>query len=191
MTPDDLTAAAAHADEAATALAHIARHGGIGGMTYIMRSAEDVPGLLARIEGMERAETGIISERDRNEEWADRLAAATAKHFGVDIGEHSNVNDPWANALEAFTDAVDPHVEVEAQTREIGRLARAVAERDNRIARALALHRPFAHPAGYTACAECVRAGDATEYPCPTVRALTEYAADASTVPGTSGEGQA
>jgi hypothetical protein len=41
---------------------------------------------------------------------------------------------------------------------------------------ALGLHCPVAHPAGYTACAECTRAGDACAYPCPTVRALTEYA---------------
>lgn len=81
-----------------------------------------------RIEELERNEISAIDDAIRNEEWADKLAAATAEHFGVDIGEHSNDNSPWANALEAFTDAVDPHVRVEAQSREIGNLARQNAE---------------------------------------------------------------
>ncbi|HKS46332.1 MAG TPA: hypothetical protein VJT49_14725, partial [Amycolatopsis sp.] len=40
----------------------------------------------------------VIGERDRAEEWADRLAAALAP--ADVIGEHSNGNNPWANALE-------------------------------------------------------------------------------------------
>lgn len=42
-----------------------------------------------------------IRDRDTYHEWADRLAEAIAKYFSVDIGEHSNMNLPWAEALEA------------------------------------------------------------------------------------------
>jgi hypothetical protein len=40
----------------------------------------------------------LIDERDEAQEWADRLAAVAG---GPDVvGEHSNANSPWANALE-------------------------------------------------------------------------------------------
>lgn len=42
-----------------------------------------------------------IRDRDTYHEWADKLAEAIAAYFGVDIGEHSNQNCPWAEALEA------------------------------------------------------------------------------------------
>ena len=41
-----------------------------------------------------------LRDRDRYHEMADELADAIAKHFGVEIGEHSNMNCPWENALE-------------------------------------------------------------------------------------------
>lgn len=41
-----------------------------------------------------------IDQRDGYHDWADKLAQAIAAHTGEEIGEHSNVNDPWANALE-------------------------------------------------------------------------------------------
>lgn len=43
-----------------------------------------------------------IQERDQYHEWADKLAAAIADHFGIDIGEHSNLNNPWLVALDTF-----------------------------------------------------------------------------------------
>lgn len=46
-----------------------------------------------------------LRDRDAYHEWADKLADAIAKHFGVDIGEHSNQNLPWAEALEAIENA--------------------------------------------------------------------------------------
>ncbi|MDN7703307.1 hypothetical protein QZM15_33010 [Burkholderia sp. AU44665] len=46
-----------------------------------------------------------LRERDEYHEAADKLAAAIAKHFGVDIGEHSNVNCPWNEALEVIENA--------------------------------------------------------------------------------------
>lgn len=41
-----------------------------------------------------------MKDRDQYQEWADKLAEAIALHFGADIGEHSNMNCPWAEALE-------------------------------------------------------------------------------------------
>jgi uncharacterized protein (DUF433 family) len=69
MKPEDLTAAAAHSREAMQAIAHIAREGGTGGMTYIMRSAEDVPGLLDHIAGLQRViddqEARLLAQAER------------------------------------------------------------------------------------------------------------------------------
>lgn len=42
----------------------------------------------------------IMKERDLYSDKADELAQAIADHFCVDIGEHSNMNCPWENALE-------------------------------------------------------------------------------------------
>ena len=55
----------------------------------------------------ERAVTEVLTERDEAQEWADRLAAVAG---GPEvIGEHSNMNNPWANAhvvlVRAFRDA--------------------------------------------------------------------------------------
>lgn len=43
----------------------------------------------------------LIDERDDARTFADQLAAALALLAGVDIGEHSNGNNPWRNALDA------------------------------------------------------------------------------------------
>ena len=51
----------------------------------------------------------IITERDQYHDWADKLADAIAERLGVEIGEHSNTNAPWQNALDA----------IEAPTREV------------------------------------------------------------------------
>lgn len=42
-----------------------------------------------------------LKERDGYHEWADELAARIATITGVDIGEHSSANCPWANAINA------------------------------------------------------------------------------------------
>lgn len=47
----------------------------------------------------------ILAERDTAQEWADELADLIAAITGVDIGEHTNLNNPWeqaAIAAEAF-----------------------------------------------------------------------------------------
>ena len=61
---------------------------------------------LARVAELERklrneenAHTTTIEQRDNAEHWADQLANTIAERFGVDIGEHSNLNCPWNEAL--------------------------------------------------------------------------------------------
>jgi len=41
-----------------------------------------------------------IGERDHYHDMADKLAEAIGKHFGIEIGEHSNMNCPWHTALD-------------------------------------------------------------------------------------------
>lgn len=50
----------------------------------------------------------IIDERDEARRWADRLARAVSDAIGVDIGEHSNLNNPWGRALDAVK-VLTPH----------------------------------------------------------------------------------
>ncbi len=52
-------------------------------------------------EQHDREMSEVLRERDEAVTMADRLADAIANITGVDIGEHSNCNDPWVNALEA------------------------------------------------------------------------------------------
>ncbi|OWT78623.1 hypothetical protein CEY05_12165 [Achromobacter sp. HZ34] len=40
-----------------------------------------------------------LTERDHAEDMADKMAEAIGKHFGVDVGEHSNLHCPWKEAL--------------------------------------------------------------------------------------------
>ena len=42
----------------------------------------------------------LIHQRDHAQDMADKLAHAIATKLKVDVGEHSNVNCPWENALE-------------------------------------------------------------------------------------------
>ncbi|MFD2421638.1 hypothetical protein [Amycolatopsis pigmentata] len=64
----------------------------------------------------------VIDERDRAEEWADKLAAAIAP---ADVlGEHSNANNPWANAL----GYVHGNAPATSEQREIERLAQYIVE---------------------------------------------------------------
>lgn len=43
------------------------------------------------------ADEQVIAERDSYHEWADKLAHAVG---GLEVGEHSNINNPWHNAIE-------------------------------------------------------------------------------------------
>lgn len=51
--------------------------------------------------------TSLISERDLAQHFADELACAIGKLLNVDVGEHSNLNNPWQTALEAIEAALD------------------------------------------------------------------------------------
>lgn len=56
---------------------------------------------MAREEG-EKNEDRALEERNNAEDWAEQLANDISAVIGIDIGEHSNLNNPWANALEAL-----------------------------------------------------------------------------------------
>jgi hypothetical protein len=43
----------------------------------------------------------IIEQRDRAEVYADELSTYVEIITGEPVGEHSNLNNPWENALEA------------------------------------------------------------------------------------------
>jgi hypothetical protein len=58
----------------------------------------------ARLAEAERDMDQLIGERDHAQGMADKLADAIATLLGVEIGEHSNMNCPWTQALEAFED---------------------------------------------------------------------------------------
>lgn len=61
----------------------------------------------------------VLAERDRAEEWADKLAFALG---GPAIGEHSSMNNPWQNALDnplgPRVDA-DTRAEIEAMVADV------------------------------------------------------------------------
>ncbi|MEU4590065.1 hypothetical protein [Micromonospora aurantiaca (nom. illeg.)] len=48
-----------------------------------------------------------IGNREQADQMCDDLAEAIARMTGVDIGEHSSMNDPWQNALQAATEAAE------------------------------------------------------------------------------------
>jgi hypothetical protein len=77
-------------------------------------SAADVPDLLdevqrlrAELDREDKAHADTIADRDQYQQMADQLAAAIARLTGVDIGEHSSMNNPWENALQAATEAAE------------------------------------------------------------------------------------
>ena len=82
-----------------------------------------------------------IRDRDTYHEWADKLADAIAVHFGVDIGEHSNQNCPWHEALEAIESAepdrrAQPEGEAPAPRTELSKRIREAATADVTLAQA-------------------------------------------------------
>ena len=61
-----------------------------------------------------------LGERDKYHEWADILAENIALYFGADIGEHNNLNLPWAEALEVIEHAINSKPEASAATQQEG-----------------------------------------------------------------------
>ena len=41
-----------------------------------------------------------MRERDNYHEWADKLSERISRFIGLDIGEHSSANNPWARAID-------------------------------------------------------------------------------------------
>lgn len=58
---------------------------------------KDMPFLLLKEQN---AHEKTLEQRDHASDKADQLAYKIAEFAGVDIGEHSNLNCPWDNALE-------------------------------------------------------------------------------------------
>lgn len=61
----------------------------------------------AKNEVLEKDSDNLLTERDRYYDLADNFANAIANHFEIDIGEHSNMNDPFGNAMEVILSAKD------------------------------------------------------------------------------------
>lgn len=85
---------------------------GDGSITFIpdadawrMGDEYEVFANAAPVNGGERELGQVIDERDQYHDAAEKLADAIAKHFGVEIGEHSNLNCPWQNALDHIAQA--------------------------------------------------------------------------------------
>jgi hypothetical protein len=65
----------------------------------------------------------LIRERDLAQHYADELALAISVLMEVEIGEHSNLNNPWHVALEAVEAAIDERRYREREM-ELGRILR-------------------------------------------------------------------
>lgn len=57
--------------------------------------------LIEKVGDYDREIGGVIDQRDLYHDWADKLANEIARYFGVNIGEHSSANNPWAAAFES------------------------------------------------------------------------------------------
>lgn len=81
--------------------------------TVIRELCDEVERLRRDLQREKVAHGETVDQRDRAEEWADKLAYAVAP---IDvIGEHSSGNSPWGNAL----DLVTPDAEVKRLRREL------------------------------------------------------------------------
>ena len=56
--------------------------------------------VITQLYGCVREMDGLMKDRDQYLDMANKLADAIAEHFEVDLGESSNMNDPYGNALE-------------------------------------------------------------------------------------------
>lgn len=89
------------------AVAHVSMAGfGLGTYRTPNPEAEAVYQAILRVEtsvtrAIEACE--LIEQRDRAESWAGTLANGIAEMFGVEIGEHSNLNNPWEEAADVLS----------------------------------------------------------------------------------------
>lgn len=75
--------------------------------TDVVVLIKEVRRLAAELARNEREHGDTIDDRDRAQQMAADLADGIAKLTGVEIGEHSSMNDPWQNALQAVTEAAE------------------------------------------------------------------------------------
>jgi chromosome segregation ATPase len=103
--------------------------------------------LEARLAREEASHSATLEQRDRAEEYADRLASEIN---GDENGEHTNLNCPWENALEASSAvAGDETLCTKIRTLE-ARLAKAEKFVETLQTRAHELREDgYAHPQGY------------------------------------------
>lgn len=91
------------------------------------RPAEIIASLSSEGEREERAHLETIDQRDQAEAAADMLARDIARITGEAIGEHSNLNSPWANAHEAAEEYIA--ASTPSQSDVIEKCARVAEER--------------------------------------------------------------
>lgn len=76
-----------------------------GALQVIGHLRAEIKGKAALNNKMSAQLDQLITERDHNCDMADSLANAISNYFCEDIGEHSNVNCPWKEALATIEDA--------------------------------------------------------------------------------------
>lgn len=82
---------------------------------YRVTDSSLISELAAELTGQE-SELKLIQERDEAEEWADKLSLAIASRS--EIGEHSNQNNPWQNAIDLADSIHSQHAQELAKMRE-------------------------------------------------------------------------
>jgi type II secretory pathway component PulF len=58
--------------------------------------------LKAKLSREEGQHMNTVDQRDMTEQFADRLSSGIAEALGIEIGEHSSANNPWAEAITAI-----------------------------------------------------------------------------------------
>lgn len=97
-SPDDDVIAAIRARAKSTSSGYLTHQDVLWLLDQLAVVTRDRDALLAAQQRWERDMLELIDERDQATEAADCLAYAIGD--GEAIGEHSNVNDPWGNALD-------------------------------------------------------------------------------------------
>jgi hypothetical protein len=67
-----------------------------------MALREERDQLKAKLSREEGQHMNTVDQRDMTEQFADRLSSGIAEALGIEIGEHSSANNPWAEAITAI-----------------------------------------------------------------------------------------
>jgi uncharacterized protein YukE len=68
----------------------------------VLEISEERDQLKAKLSREEDQHMNTVDQRDMTEQFADRLASGIAEALGIEIGEHSSANNPWAEAITAI-----------------------------------------------------------------------------------------